>query len=209
MTIQRFALAGLVSGIFSAVTTTIPGLFFFVPPIAIGVALAVARQSSVAVSALFVVASALAWLAMCVIGAASHYALDNVSPVGFWPVLSISISGAVLFVLAYCMVFRSYASETTFIFVTPIAVALAMFGFGVTYVAHLMWAEPAASLFGFGTLLIVWQTGVAVALGWSERTSRLLPEDNEDHKQSFSPNHGLLQNGHEAGGRPSIERIEP
>ena len=209
MTVQRFALAGLVSGVISALALAIPGSFHYVPSVAIGIALAVARRSSVAVSALFVVGSALAWLAMCVIGVVILHPLEDVPPVGFWPLVALSVTGPVLFVLAYCLVFRPHASVVLFVFVTPIAVLLALIGFGVNLIAHCVLKEPEASLFGFGTFLIIWQTGVAVAIGWSEQSSRFMPEDNEGREQTCSPNQDLPQIGHEGAGSPSIERIEP
>lgn len=207
MTIQRFALAGLVSGVVSAVTMAIPWAVFLVPPVAIGIALAMARRSSD--GELFVVGSVLIWLAIFIVGVVSHRFLGDVPPVGIWPMAVVSVTGPVLFVLAYCLAFRPCAGVSLFVFVIPIAVVLALIGFGVNVIAHSMLKEPEASLFGFGTFLIIWQTGVAVAIGWSEQSSRLMPEDNEGREQTCSPNQDLPQIGHEGAGSPSIERIEP
>ena len=183
MTVQRFALAGLVSGVVSAVTMAIPWAFCLVPPVAIGIALAMARRSSVRICGLFVVASTLAWFATLIIGAACTR-LEDVPPAGIWPVLLASITGAVLFVAAYCLVFRPYAGEVLFVFVTPIAALLALIGFGVMRITNTVWEEPESSLYGFRTLLMIWQTGVAVAIGWSERMPSYVSNKDDGWEQT-------------------------
>lgn len=207
MTIQRFAMAGLVSSAITGMATIVPGALVFVAPVAFAAALAVARRSSVGTSVLFIVANTLALFATLVIGAVS-VRLQNVPPSGLWPCVVILITGPVLFVLAYCLSFRPYASEVHFVLVTPAAVVFALIGFGVGGGIAVAILKLPKSM-GFTLGMAIWQTGVAIAIGLSERTSSFMSEEDECREQTRLPNHNLIQSKHEIAGSPSTERIEP
>lgn len=206
MSIQRFAVAGLVSSAISGMATTVPGAALFVPPVAFGVALALARRSSIGSSALFVVTITLAWFATVLIGLVS-VRLQNVPPSGLWPWVIVLVTGPVLFVLAYCLSFRPYASEVHLVVVIPMAMMLALIALGVGGIAVSMIKLP--SSVGYTLAMTIWQTGAAVTIGLSERTSSFMSEEDEGREQTSLLNHDYAQSKHEIDGSPSIDRIEP
>ena len=205
MSIYRFAVAGLVSGAISGVATTVPGAALFVPPIAFGIALAVARRSSVGISALFIVANTLAWFATLVIAAVIIRVPVPLSE--FWLCVVVSITGPILFVMAYSLSFQPYASEVHLMVVTRVAVVLAVIGLGGAMIAANIFNQP--ELIGNTLAMTIWQTGVAVAIGLLDRTSSFMAEEDKCHEQTNPPNHNLAQSAHEIAGSPSIERIMP
>ena len=176
MSIQRFAVAGLWSSAVSSFAMTVPGANLFIPPIAFGVALAVARRSCIGISALFIVAITLAWFATLVIAVVSVH-VQHVPPSGLWPCVVVSITGSVLFVLAYCLSFRPYASEVHLVVVTPVAVVLGVIVFWGAVIAADIIKLP--SPIGMTLAMTIWQTGVAAAIGMVERSSSYTSEEDE------------------------------
>jgi hypothetical protein len=167
VSIVWFTIAGLISGTISAVSLAAPPLGLFVPPLAFGIALSLARRCRAGASAALVAGCCGAWFVSLVIGALSM-GLEHFPPArGFWSGVVSGAVGSLIVVGVYQAI--SPASRTlrciALVGSSGALIAGVCVSTGIQFADHSSPPNPMPH----AILFPVWQAGVALSLAISER----------------------------------------
>lgn len=162
-----FAFAGLISGTISAISLTAPPLGIFVPPLAFGSALSLARGCRAGASAALVLGCCGAWIVSLIVSALS-LGLEYFPPArAFWPGVVAGAAGSLIVVGVYQAIRPASRTLCSIVLVGSSGALTAgvCVSLGVYFADHSSPPNPLP----YSLLYPVWQAAVAVSLAISER----------------------------------------